>query len=89
MEKLFRLSVVTPEASVFEADVSYVNLPTPYGSLGIMANHAPMLCALERGRLRCTDGNGQTLRIRISGGVASVDHNELTVLTQAAEAETE
>ena len=84
MEKLFHLSVVTPDSTVFEADVSAVNVPTPFGSLGVLAGHAPMLCALDKGKLRCTDKDGQTLRITISGGVASVDHNEMTVLTQSA-----
>ena len=79
MAETFRLSVVTGEGTVLEDEVSYVNLPTSYGSVGILAHHAPMLCAVEKGVLRCTR-NGEAVRVRISGGVASVDNNEVTVL---------
>ena len=47
MEKLFHLYVVTPDSTVYEADVSYVNLPTPYGSLGVLAGLAPAARAMS------------------------------------------
>ena len=77
---LFRISIVTAEAAVYEAEVSYVNLPTGFGSVGILAHHAPMLCAVAKGVLRCTLEDGSTVRVRVSDGVASVADNELTVL---------
>ncbi|MBR1456549.1 MAG: F0F1 ATP synthase subunit epsilon [Oscillospiraceae bacterium] len=89
MEKLFRLSVVTAEATAFEGEVSYVNLPTPFGSLGVLAQHAPLLCAVERGIVRCTLESGETLRIRVGDGVASVADNEATLLVASAERFTE
>lgn len=79
MAENFRLSVVTGEGTVFEDEVSYVNLPTAFGSVGVLANHAPMLCAVEKGVLKCTRA-GETLRVQISSGIASVDNNEMTVL---------
>ena len=79
MAESFRLSVVTSEGTVFEDAVDYVNLPTGFGSLGILAHHAPMLCAVEKGVVRCTK-EGQTIRLRVSAGVASVEENELTLL---------
>lgn len=81
MAENFRLSVVTGEGTVFEDEVSYVNLPTGFGSVGVLANHAPMLCAVEKGVLKCTRA-GETLRVQISDGIASVDNNEMTVLIQ-------
>ena len=80
MEALFRLSIVTAEESVLDAQVSYVNLPTPFGSLGILARHAPMLCAVEKGIVRCKLEGGQSARILVGDGVASVADNELTLL---------
>ncbi len=79
MAKSFRLSIVTAEGTVFEDSVEYVNLPTGFGSIGILANHAPLLCAVEKGTVRCTK-DGETLRIRVSDGVASVENNEVTLL---------
>ncbi len=80
MKSMFRLSVVTSEETVFDEQVSYVNLPTPFGSVGILARHAPMLCAVEKGILRCTLESGETVRVLVGGGVASVADNECTVL---------
>lgn len=87
MAKLFHFSVVTSAYTAFEGDVSYVNLPTSYGSLGVMAGHAPMLCAVAKGTLRCTDENGAPLRIAVSDGVASVADGEMTVLVSEASVE--
>ena len=84
MAESFRLSVVTGDGTVFEDTVDYVNLPTGFGSLGILANHAPMLCAVEKGVARCTQA-GKTRRIRVSAGVASVENNEVTLLVSDAE----
>ena len=84
MAEKFRLSVVTSDGTVFDDEVEYANLPTGFGSLGILANHAPMLCAVEKGVVRCKK-EGQTLRIRVGGGVASVENNEVTLLVSDGE----
>ena len=84
MAESFRLSVVTGDGTVFEDTVEYVNLPTGFGSLGVMAKHAPMLCAVEKGVVRCTK-DGETIRIRVGGGVASVENNEATLLVSDGE----
>ena len=74
-----RLQIVTAEGTVLERAVEYVNLPTAFGSVGILSNHAPMLCAVEEGILRCRSGEG-ILRLRIGRGIASVENNEVNVL---------
>ncbi len=84
MAESFRLSVVTAEGTVFDDTVEYANFPTGFGSVGILAHHAPMLCAVEKGVVRCTR-DGETIRIRVSGGVASVENNEATVLVSSGE----
>lgn len=84
MAESFRLSVMTAEGVVFEDTVEYVNIPTGFGSLGVLANHAPMLCAVEKGVLRCKK-EGETLRIRVGVGVANVENNEATLLVSDGE----
>ena len=84
MAESFRLSVVTGDGTVFVDTVEYVNLPTGFGSLGVMAKHAPMLCAVEKGVVRCTK-DGETIRIRVGSGVASVENNEATLLVSDGE----
>ena len=84
MGDLFRLSVVTGESTVLDTEVRSVNLPMDFGSIGILVNHAPMLCAVSKGIVRGTLSDGSTVRIRVSEGVASVADNELTVLCSDA-----
>jgi F-type H+-transporting ATPase subunit epsilon len=84
MAETFRLSVVTGDGTVFDDTVDYANFPTGFGSIGILANHAPMLCAVEKGVVRCTK-DGETIRIRVGGGVASVENNEATLLVSDGE----
>lgn len=78
------LHIVTGDGPVLERQVEYVNLPTGFGSLGILPNHAPMLCAVEAGVIRCRWSGGEA-RIRVSAGVASVEENDLTVLVTSGE----
>ncbi len=82
MAESFRLSVVTGDGTVFEGEVESVRVPTGFGSVGILAHHAPMLCAVEKGVLLASRG-GERLRIELSSGVANVEHNELTVLVSS------
>ena len=78
------MSVLTSEGTVFLDRVSSANLPTDFGSLGVLRGHAPMLCAVEKGVVRCTK-DGETIRIRVGSGVASVENNEATLLVSDGE----
>ena len=84
MEDRIRLIIITPAGTALERNVNYVNLPMPDGSVGVLPGHAPMFCALGKGKLKCRSGEGETL-IAVSGGVARVENNELTVLTEEAQ----
>ena len=81
MARLFHFCVLSSEKTIFEGEVSSVNLPTPFGSVGILARHAPMLCAVEKGLVRCTEEDGRQLRILVGDGVASMAEDGLTLLT--------
>ena len=85
MRDLFRLCIVTGDATVLDTKVQSAKLPMDFGSLGILAHHAPMLCAVSKGILRCTLEDGSTVRVRVSSGVANVIDNELTLLCSDAE----
>ena len=74
------LLLTTSGGETWEKQVSAVTLPGTLGSLGILANHAPMLCALDEGLVICRTEAGETDRIRISEGIASVADNKVTLL---------
>lgn len=85
MAKCFSVSVVTAEGSVLEGRAEYAHLETEEGSVGILANHAPMLCALCKGTAGFRMEDGAEKQVRLSSGIAKVRDNRLTVLTDRAE----
>ncbi len=88
MERI-HLSVVTADGSAIDKTVSYVNIPTASGSLGVLSGHASMLCAVSKGVVRYSFSDGRTERIRVGDGIANVNHNEVVILVSGAYAEDE
>lgn len=76
--------VIAPDKTVWDAPAEEVILPSTTGQLGILANHAPLLTALETGVMRVRSGK-DWLAIALMGGFAEVESNEVTILVNGAE----
>merc|ERR1712137_515771 len=74
-----QLKVLSPEGVGITETVSEVILPSASGQLGVLANHAPMMSALDIGVLRYKQG-GVWKPLVTYGGFASVDANQLSIL---------
>ncbi len=85
MASTFHLSVLTPEKTVFEEDVSYVLLPGLMGYFGVLSNHAPLISALAPGKFIVRDPGGQETVYSLSGGFFEVSGNSAVVLADAIE----
>ena len=83
VETRIEVSVISPEATVFEGRASHVVVPAWDGQLGIMADHAPMVALLGEGELRI-DAQGGTHRFEVAGGFLQVVDNRLTILSERA-----
>merc|ERR1712187_60316 len=59
--------------------VSEVVLPSASGQLGVLANHAPMMTALDTGVIRYKQ-DGKWKPLVVMGGFATVDNNQLSIL---------
>jgi F-type H+-transporting ATPase subunit epsilon len=86
MADRIRLKIITPSGMQLDREVNYVNLPTPEGSVGILADHAPMLCAVGKGKVKYRFEGGESA-LSVSEGVASVENNEVNVLVGAVQSE--
>ncbi len=84
MMKTIKVSVVTPDGPVYEADVEMVSTKAKSGELGILPGHIPLVAPLEIGALRLKK-DGKTELIAVSGGFLEVRPDKVTVLAQAAE----
>ncbi len=81
----FHLSILTPERTVFEGAVEYVEVPGTEGYLGVLAHHAALVTALASGRLTLRRTDGGVDRYSVSGGFFEVSNNRATVLADSAD----
>ncbi len=79
--------IVTPESTALDKQVDSVVLPLFDGEKGILANHAPMIGRLGKGKLRIKDG-GSEESYQIDGGFVQVESNVVSILTGKSDAVT-
>ena len=77
---MLTVSVISPEAVLFEGTTDSVVAPAFDGELGILTGHAPMMTLLGRGELRLGTGD----RFRVEGGFLQVVDNQVRVVTEHA-----
>ena len=85
MASEFQLSILTPEQTVFEGPVEYMQVPGTQGYLGVLAHHAALVTALAEGELKLRLSGGAEQQLRVSGGFFEVSNNRATVLADSAE----
>lgn len=83
MAATFHLSVLTPEKSVFEGAVEYVEAPGTEGCFGVLANHAALVTGLASGALKVRAADGTQQSWQVSGGFFEVSANRATVLADS------
>lgn len=80
MKSTFKLKIVTPEKTVFEADVGIATFPGKTGRLGIEARHAPIVVVLKAGLLEMTLADDSRREFQISEGTVDFNANVATIL---------
>ena len=80
----FHVEVLTPEGEVFNDDVEMVSTRTTVGSIGILANHTPLLGMLEPTELRLYRSEGDIVRLAQGEGYIQVGANRALVLVEDA-----
>ena len=79
------LEVITGERLLMRReDVDEVIAPGSLGELGILPHHAPLITALQPGELRVKSGGNED-DFFVSGGFLEVHSDQVTVLADAAE----
>jgi F-type H+-transporting ATPase subunit epsilon len=77
-----RIEIVTPDSTIYEGEVSLAQLPGLDGSFEILNNHAAMIAALKKGKVKVIDDKKTTLFFEINGGVAEILKNRILVLAE-------
>ena len=79
-----RVSVISPEQTLYDGEASSVVAPAFDGQVGILTGHAPMMTLLGRGVLRLTGAGGA--RFQVDGGFLQVVDDQVRVVTERATA---
>ena len=85
---MIRVSVISPERTLYEGEAEGVVAPAFDGEVGILTGHAPMMTLLDRGVLRLTGGSAGAAptRFQVEGGFLQVVDNQVRVVTERATA---
>ena len=80
----FPVEVLTPEGEVFDDEVEMVSTRTATGSIGVLANHAPLLAILDPTELRLYRSESDIVRFAQGEGYIQVVDNSALVLVDDA-----
>jgi F-type H+-transporting ATPase subunit epsilon len=82
----FSVEVLTPEGEVFNGEVEMVSTRTTTGSIGILANHTPLLAMLDPTELRLYRSDSEIVRYAQGEGYIQVADNRALILVEEAQA---
>lgn len=82
--KKIKFKIVTPERTVFEADVEQATLPVTDGEVTILPGHRAYLASLRAGEI-IVKQDGQEVNLATAGGFLEFNQDNLVVLADRAE----
>ena len=80
----FPVEVLTPEGEVFAEEIEMLSTFTAVGSIGILANHEPVLAMLEPTELRLYRSESDIVRFAQAEGYLQFAENRALVLVEEA-----
>lgn len=80
----FPVEVLTPEGEVFNEEVEMISTRTAVGSIGILANHEPVLALLEPTELRLYRSETDVVRYTQDEGYLQFSDNRALLLLKEA-----
>jgi|TARA_B100000287_G_scaffold242623_1_gene228059 F-type H+-transporting ATPase subunit epsilon len=80
----FHLDIITPTSTHTYDNVSYLRAPGLDGLLGVQANHANSIIAIDIGEIKIT-ANGKTQYFSTSGGFSDIQTGGVQLLLESFE----
>jgi F-type H+-transporting ATPase subunit epsilon len=80
----FPVEVLTPEGEVFSDEVEMVSTRTAAGSIGVLANHEPVLAMLDPTELRLYTSESECVRFAQAEGYMQIAGNRVMILVEEA-----
>ena len=76
----FRVEILTPEGEVFNDEVEMLSTKTSVGSIGLLANHQPLLAMLDPTELRLYKSESDVVRYAQGEGFLQIAGEHALVL---------
>ena len=76
----FKVEILTPEGEVFNDEVEMVSTKTSVGSIGLLANHQPLLAMLDPTELRLYKSESDVIRYAQGEGFLQISGVHALVL---------
>jgi F-type H+-transporting ATPase subunit epsilon len=80
----FTVEVLTPEGEAFNDEVEMLSTRTTVGSIGVLANHQPLLTMLDPTELRLHKSDSEVLRFAQGEGFLQMSGTHALVLVDEA-----
>ncbi len=81
---MLKLKIVSPEKVEYAGEAQSVTVPGALGNFEILTNHAPLISSLIVGKVEYVTADGNKFSITVTGGVASVQKNEVSLCIEKA-----
>ena len=89
------LEIISPEKTLFEAEVDSVSVPGSDGSFQMLNNHAPIVSTLAnglikiKGNIKITEGlkelftqiSSNEIHLKVSSGIVEMKQNKIIILS--------
>ncbi len=73
------LKIISPDEVLYQGEATSVTLPGAMSAFTVLNNHASLVSTLVAGKILYTDAAGKVTTREISGGVADIDSNVVSV----------
>lgn len=84
MATTFPVQIMTPEGAAYEGTAEMVSTRTLVGSIGIRANHEPLMAMLDPTELRIYESETEIKRFAQGDGFLQMAENSLLMLVEEA-----
>jgi F-type H+-transporting ATPase subunit epsilon len=84
MATTFPVQIMTPEGPAYEGTAEMVSTRTLVGSIGIRANHEPLMAMLDPTELRIYENENEIVRFAQGDGFLQMADNSLLMLVEEA-----
>ena len=83
MADTLKFEIVTPQATVFSADVNMVTLPAIEGQMGVYPNHVRLITQIVPGEIIVSQDGGEKY-LAVGEGIVDISAHRVSILTDMA-----